>query len=134
MREIPLSAIEAARRTIYEAAVRTPLVRLGRVSADVTPPVYVKLEWYGPSGSLKDRIYLHMFEQAREGTAMAGALMYAAVAARGICSYHVECTTLQQAAEAAEATLVLARRAEYRSQEVGARGDLQFFRCAAKVR
>jgi len=26
--------------------------------------VYVKLEWYSPSGSLKDRIYLHMFEKA----------------------------------------------------------------------
>jgi cysteine synthase A len=26
--------------------------------------VYLKLEWYGPSGSLKDRIYLHMFERA----------------------------------------------------------------------
>ena len=24
----------------------------------------MKLEWFGPSGSLKDRIYLHMFEQS----------------------------------------------------------------------
>ncbi|MBI2202940.1 MAG: cysteine synthase family protein, partial [Candidatus Rokubacteria bacterium] len=46
------------------AVGRTPLVKLARVTAGVTPPVYLKIEWYGPSGSLKDRIYLHMFEQA----------------------------------------------------------------------
>ena len=50
--------------SIGEAIGRTPLVKLGRVTADVTPPIYLKLEWYGPSGSLKDRIYLHMFERA----------------------------------------------------------------------
>ena len=50
--------------SIIEAVGRTPLVRLNRVTADVKPAVYVKLEWYGPSGSLKDRIYLHMFERA----------------------------------------------------------------------
>ncbi len=42
----------------------TPLVRLNRLTADLRPPVYLKLEWYGPSGSLKDRVYLHMFERA----------------------------------------------------------------------
>jgi cysteine synthase A len=50
--------------SITHAIGRTPLVRLNRVTADLLPAVYVKLEWYGPSGSLKDRIYLHMFEQA----------------------------------------------------------------------
>jgi len=50
--------------SIVEAVGRTPLVRLNRVVGDARPPVYLKLEWYGPSGSLKDRIYLHMFEQA----------------------------------------------------------------------
>jgi len=39
-------------------------VRLNRVTAAVRPAVYVKVEWFGPSGSLKDRIYLHMFERA----------------------------------------------------------------------
>jgi cysteine synthase len=28
------------------------------------PKIHVKLEWYGATGSLKDRIYLHMFERA----------------------------------------------------------------------
>ena len=46
------------------AAGRTPLVRLNRVTADVTPAIYVKVEWYDATGSLKDRIYLHMFERA----------------------------------------------------------------------
>ncbi len=50
--------------SIAEAVGRTPLVRLGRVAAGVTPALYLKLEWYGPSGSLKDRIYLHMFDRA----------------------------------------------------------------------
>jgi len=50
--------------SIAAAVGRTPLVRLNRVTADVTPAVYAKIEWYGATGSLKDRIYLHMFEQA----------------------------------------------------------------------
>ena len=48
-----------------DAAVgRTPLVRLNRLAADLRPEIYVKVEWYGATGSLKDRIYLHMFERA----------------------------------------------------------------------
>jgi len=54
----------AALPSIAAAVGRTPLVRLNRVTAGVAPAVLVKVEWYGPSGSLKDRIYLHMFEQA----------------------------------------------------------------------
>jgi cysteine synthase A len=57
-------AYRSALPSIAHAVGRTPLVRLNRVSAGVTPPIYLKLEWFGPSGSLKDRIYLHMFEQA----------------------------------------------------------------------
>src|SRR5215468_8070771 len=50
--------------SIAAAVGRTPLVKLNRVTADVRPAVYVKVEWYGATGSLKDRIYLHMFERA----------------------------------------------------------------------
>src|SRR6266852_7838436 len=50
--------------SIAEAVGRTPLVRLNRVTAGVRPEVLLKIEWYGPTGSLKDRIYLHMFERA----------------------------------------------------------------------
>ena len=34
------------------------------MTAGLKPPVYVKIEWYGPTGSVKDRIYLHMFARA----------------------------------------------------------------------
>jgi cysteine synthase A len=57
-------AYRSALGSLGEAVGRTPLVRLARVGADVGPPIYLKLEWYGPTGSLKDRIYLHMFERA----------------------------------------------------------------------
>ncbi len=50
--------------SIAHAVGRTPMVRLNRITAGLRPPIYLKLEWYGPSGSLKDRIYLHMFERA----------------------------------------------------------------------
>jgi cysteine synthase len=59
--------------SITAAVGHTPLVRLNRLTADLRPPVYVKIEWYGATGSLKDRIYLHMFEAAeRRGDLRAG--------------------------------------------------------------
>ena len=59
--------------SIAAAVGTTPLVRLGRITAGVEPAIYVKVEWYGATGSLKDRIYLHMFEQAeRRGALRAG--------------------------------------------------------------
>jgi cysteine synthase A len=54
----------AALPSIAAAVGRTPLVRLNKVTAGVRPAVYVKVEWYGATGSLKDRIYLHMFDRA----------------------------------------------------------------------
>jgi cysteine synthase A len=50
--------------SIAQAVGRTPLVTLNRVTAGVMPPIHLKLEWYGATGSLKDRIYLHMFDRA----------------------------------------------------------------------
>jgi cysteine synthase len=51
--------------TLLEAIGHTPLVRLRRVG----PPgvdVLAKVEWYGPTGSVKDRIYAHMLTRAEE--------------------------------------------------------------------
>lgn len=49
--------------SLLDAVGRTPLVRLSRV-----PPrgleLLAKIEWYGPTGSTKDRIYRHMIERA----------------------------------------------------------------------
>lgn len=50
--------------SIADAVGHTPLVRLNRVAAGVGPAIYAKVEWYGATGSLKDRIYLHMFAEA----------------------------------------------------------------------
>jgi cysteine synthase A len=57
-------AYRTALPSMIAAVGRTPLVKLNRVSAAVTSAIYLKIEWFGPSGSLKDRIYLWMFERA----------------------------------------------------------------------
>ena len=51
-------------KSILDAIGATPLVRLNRVAARVKPEILVKLEYFSPSGSLKDRIYLNMIEKA----------------------------------------------------------------------
>ena len=40
----------------------TPLVRLSRVAGDAPCPVYAKLEFFNPGGSVKDRIALRILE------------------------------------------------------------------------
>ncbi len=60
------SQYRTALASIAAAVGNTPLVRLNRVTAGLAPAVYVKVEWYGATGSLKDRIYLHMFERAEQ--------------------------------------------------------------------
>jgi cysteine synthase A len=42
--------------SVLDTAGFTPVVRLRRVTSDVHAEIYVKLEYYGPSGSVKDRI------------------------------------------------------------------------------
>ena len=51
---------------IFETIGRSPLVKMNRVPADsgVRATILGKLEWFSPSGSLKDRIYFEMFERA----------------------------------------------------------------------
>ena len=61
---VPWDLYRKALPSITHAIGRTPVVRLNRVTEGLSPSIYVKLEWYGPSGSLKDRIYLYMVEQA----------------------------------------------------------------------
>jgi cysteine synthase A len=51
-------------KSILDTIGCTPLVRLNRVTNDVKPEILVKLEYFSPSGSLKDRIYLNMIEKA----------------------------------------------------------------------
>jgi cysteine synthase A len=53
---------------IFETIGRTPLVRMNRIPAGdgILTTILGKLEWFSPSGSLKDRIYFEMFERAEE--------------------------------------------------------------------
>jgi cysteine synthase A len=50
---------------MLDAMGRTPLVRLSRVAPEGLS-LLAKIEWYGPTGSTKDRIYRHMIERAEE--------------------------------------------------------------------
>lgn len=51
----------------------TPLVRLNRVTPFVHTEVYVKLEWYNPFGSVKDRVAASMIREAQvEGAVTEG--------------------------------------------------------------
>ena len=75
MREIPLSAIEEAARTIYNPVVRTPLVRLdwppsvrGRSETDI----FLKLETLQPIGSFKIRGAQNVIRQLPAHTAKDG--------------------------------------------------------------
>jgi cystathionine beta-synthase len=49
---------------VVDLVGNTPLVRLGRVAADVPAMVLAKVEYFNPGGSVKDRIALRMVEQA----------------------------------------------------------------------
>jgi cysteine synthase len=50
--------------SILDTAGPTPLVQLRRAVADVQASVFVKLEYFGPSGSIKNRILPVIVEEA----------------------------------------------------------------------
>lgn len=50
--------------SMTEVIGRTPVVRLRRVVGEGSADVLVKLEWYNPTGSYKDRMALSMIEEA----------------------------------------------------------------------
>jgi len=51
---------------VLELVGHTPLVKLGRMTDSSMATVYAKLEQFNPSGSVKDRIGLHMILRAEE--------------------------------------------------------------------
>jgi cysteine synthase A len=59
-------------RSIFGAIGRTPMVQLTRIpaAAGVKAKILVKVEYFSPSGSLKDRIYWNMFERAERRGAL----------------------------------------------------------------
>ena len=54
--------------SILDAVGGTPLVRLGRLGADLTPQLVAKVEYLNPGGSIKDRVAVALIEAAeRDG-------------------------------------------------------------------
>jgi cysteine synthase A len=62
---IPWDADRRPAASLLDAVGRTPIVRLNRVVPEGLE-LYVKVEWYGPTGSVKDRIYARMLERAEQ--------------------------------------------------------------------
>jgi cysteine synthase A len=56
--------------TILDAIGNTPLARLARIVPEGAADVYVKLEFYNPTGSYKDRMALSMIERAEQRGAL----------------------------------------------------------------
>jgi cysteine synthase A len=50
--------------SLLEVVGGTPLVRVRRAAPDLE--LFVKVEWYSPTGSVKDRIYRHMLTKAEQ--------------------------------------------------------------------
>jgi len=62
-----------AATSILESIGRTPVVRLRHLVSAQTAEVLVKLEWFNPTGSYKDRMALAMIEGAeKRGTLKPG--------------------------------------------------------------
>lgn len=53
-------------RSILDTVGNTPLVRLVNVTKDIRPALWAKLEYFNPTGSVKDRMALYMVEDAEK--------------------------------------------------------------------
>lgn len=51
---------------IYDLIGNTPIVKLEKLTKDLPGEVYLKLEWFNPGGSVKDRIAVSMIEAAEK--------------------------------------------------------------------
>ncbi|MFH0881081.1 MAG: pyridoxal-phosphate dependent enzyme, partial [Lentisphaerota bacterium] len=66
---------------ILGAIGHTPLIRLNRMAAEISSPIYIKAEFLNPGGSVKDRIGLAMIEAAeRSGQLKSGGVIIEATA------------------------------------------------------
>ncbi len=63
---LPISEEKRVYDSIIGAIGWTPLVRLGRLATHVRAPIYAKLEFMNPGGSVKDRVGLNIIEQAEK--------------------------------------------------------------------
>lgn len=51
---------------IHELIGNTPIVKIEEFNGEKHAPIYLKLEWYNPGGSVKDRIAVNMIEAAEK--------------------------------------------------------------------
>jgi len=66
MSGLPESKDRRVFNNILGAMGNTPLVRLERVGRDLPVPLYAKLEFMNPGGSVKDRVGVYIIEQAEK--------------------------------------------------------------------
>lgn len=58
---------------IYQLIGNTPVIKINQMFKEEMADLYVKLEWYNPGGSVKDRIAINMIEAAeKEGLLQPG--------------------------------------------------------------
>ncbi|UCH32195.1 MAG: cysteine synthase family protein [Candidatus Bathyarchaeota archaeon] len=55
-----------SRVSVLDAIGNTPLVRLNKITKDLTSEIFVKLEYYNPTGSYKDRMAYAMIDEAEK--------------------------------------------------------------------
>lgn len=66
--------MERVEESILSLIGHTPMIRLQKISKDIPGEIWAKLEYFNPSGSVKDRIALRMIEEAeRRGDIKEGA-------------------------------------------------------------
>jgi cysteine synthase A len=58
--------MERVAEDVLSLVGKTPMVKLKRLSENIPPQVWVKLETFNPTGSVKDRIALKMIEEAEK--------------------------------------------------------------------
>src|SRR5512134_2649716 len=66
MSALPVSQEKRVFDSILGAIGNTPLVKLGRIGRDLPVPLYAKLEFMNPGGSVKDRVGANIVEQAEK--------------------------------------------------------------------
>lgn len=66
MADLPESKEKRVFGNILGAVGNTPLVKLERIGKDLPVPLYAKLEFMNPGGSVKDRVGVNIIEQAEK--------------------------------------------------------------------
>ncbi len=66
MTGLPVSEDKRVFDSILGAIGNTPLVKLGRIARDLPVPLYAKLEFMNPGGSVKDRVGANIIDQAEK--------------------------------------------------------------------